>query len=641
MVGIERYQDPDVPRLYGCRTDIADALEFLSARRGHHNDLDVRELYDDQATGVALVDGFRTHLSKAGPGDTALFWFSGHGSRAAVPPDLWHLEPDGINLQTLVCADSRHDGRPDLLDKELALLLAEVAATGCHVVAVLDSCHSGGATRGPDVRVRAVCPRTAPPGSYLLPELGKRYAAGPPPIRYVSLAACQASQVAGEQVIGGRPRGLFTWALLDAMRRSGPGTTYRELVVLARNGVERLSASQTPQIIPAGPGIAEQPLFGGAISAPPAITMRNGRDGWEIDAGSCHGIDVGTPEDPTRVAVAEPSSVREARVVHVEVRRSLVEPIGWNPDGHTLYPVVVSRVPMPPTTVTIDADVEPAVADRIREALQCAGPAGTASPHVRLVDSVDAELAVCSGSGYAGTVRVADRDRVRLYDVPPGMDGPRTVGALEHIARWRQVKNLGNPVSRLRDTVSIEIVEPLPHERVAPRDRAAVRPDADGAIRLAYHRQDGGWVAPTRFIRLRNTAPRPLYCVLLDLTDRFRIHADLFRGAEIAAGSVAAVGEGARIEFALPVDRPVEPGARVCDWLMLIVAEDEVVASPFELTPIGTPGYARSRGVLGVQGLVERLGRGAVHRDIRPAPVNAYEWWTLLVPVITEVPREG
>ena len=629
MVGINEYRDPSVPSLRGCHTDIDRAIAFLEQRRDPATDLRIRRLFDDEATGVAIVDGFRTHLAQARGGDTALFWFSGHGSTAPVPPDFWHLEPNGRDLQTLVCFDSRYGGRPDLLDKELALLLDEVADGGCHVVSVLDSCHSGGATRGPEVRARAVRPAAVPAAHVLLPDLAARYADGPPAVRHVLLAACQPAEVAAEEDIGGEPCGLFSWALLRAMHRAGPDTTYRELVTLARNEVERLSMSQRPLVFPAGPGSADQRLLGGgSISVPPAITMRCGRDGWEIDAGSCHGVEPGPVQDPTRVAVAGRTPVQEARLTSVGVNGSRVDPIGWTPDPQRGYPVVISQVAMPPTTVVIDDDVDPSIAERIRKAVGTAGPDGGPSPEVRLVEGADAELAICAAQPVAyrsEVIRIADRDRVRLWDQPIDGDGSQVAKVLTHIARWRRVKNLQNPVSGLTGAVSLEIVEPWPHETVVPKGRAAVRPDPDGMIRLSYRWQHGEWVPPTRFMRLRNTTQRPLYCVLLDLTDRFGISAELFRGARIEAGSAAAVAEGRHIEFTLPPARTVEPGASVRDWIMLIVARDEIAATPYELPPLSAP------------------DRDAVHRDLKPArpaqAANANDWWTYVLPVITEVPE--
>ncbi|MGI5240306.1 caspase family protein [Dactylosporangium sp. CA-139066] len=640
MVGIDDYLGPQVRPLSGCRNDIDDATRFLSARCATGTELKVESLFDHDATGVAIVEGFRTHLAKAGPGDTALFWFCGHGSRAPVPKDLWHLEDNGAYMHTLVCSDSRHDGRPDLLDKELALLVDDVAAGGGHVVTILDSCYSGGAARGPEVRVRAERPRSDVADVSLVPDLSKRYATGPPPVRHVQLAACQPTEVAGEQRLDGRQRGLFSWALLQAMRRAGPGTTYRELLVLARNEVERLSYSQRPHLFPSGSGLADRPLLGGdTITQPPSITMRHGRHGWEIDAGSCHGMVAGTADEPYRVAVADRAPAREAQVTRVEVRRSMVEPIGWRPDPHQVYPVVVSAVPMPLTTVAVDAEEHPEFAAQVGRVLQHCGPNGGPSPHVRRIGGADSELTLCASAG--GRIAITDRDRYVLRDGLAPADARRIVAELEHIARWRQVRNLRNPASRLHNAVSLEIVEPLPGERNAPRDRAAVRPDDDGAFRLAYHLQDGEWTPPERFVRLRNnTANRSLYCVLLDLTDDFCIDADLFRGAEVAAGAVAPVAQGERVEFSLLSGRRVEPGAQGRDWLMMIVAEDEIAASPFEMPPISEAGHdTANRGPLGLEGLVERLGRRAVDRDVRPiVRAGVCDWWTLVVPVITEVP---
>ncbi|OPG01736.1 hypothetical protein B1R27_35690, partial [Streptomyces sp. GKU 895] len=79
-------------------------------------------------------------LGAAGPGDTALFWFSGHGSERVATGTELLVEATGRS-QALVCVDG------PLSDKRLGALLDEVAGRGAHVVAVLDCCFSGGATR--------------------------------------------------------------------------------------------------------------------------------------------------------------------------------------------------------------------------------------------------------------------------------------------------------------------------------------------------------------------------------------------------------------------------------------------------------------------------------------------------------------
>ena len=108
----------------------------------------VLPLLDGDATRENIIDAFTGHLAKARTDDVALFYFSGHGSEEPVEERYWHLEPTGRN-QTIVCADSRTPGVPDLADKELNELIAAVATGGAHVLVMLDCCHAGGGSRDP------------------------------------------------------------------------------------------------------------------------------------------------------------------------------------------------------------------------------------------------------------------------------------------------------------------------------------------------------------------------------------------------------------------------------------------------------------------------------------------------------------
>jgi hypothetical protein len=133
LVGIDAYQSP-VPALRGCRNDIDTFGELLSAR-GPGDTIHIRTLLDEQATRAGVIAGFREHLAQAGEDDAALFYYSGHGSQEPAPEQWWHLEPDHLD-ETLVLYDSRAEGQWDLADKELAALIAEVAANHPHVVVV-------------------------------------------------------------------------------------------------------------------------------------------------------------------------------------------------------------------------------------------------------------------------------------------------------------------------------------------------------------------------------------------------------------------------------------------------------------------------------------------------------------------------
>lgn len=646
LVGIDAYRSPVTP-LRGCRADVNAVAALLRDRAGAGPPGSVKELCDADATRDAVIGAFRYHLGRAGPGDTALFWFSGHGSTEAVQPEHWYLEPTG-ELQTMLCVDSRHGGVPALRDKELAVLIAEVAGRGAHVAVVLDCCHAAGGTRAPGMGVRGVPPPPEPLefGS-LLPELRRRDGGPVPSLAgtggpdHVALAACRSDQLAYEQPIAHEVRGLFSLGLLVALGRLGAGATYRELLVATRCYVEEFTARQVPVLYPLDGSLADQPFLGGRVRRPAApIRMRYLRGGWEIDVGSCHGLPPASGEDAARVAVPGSDPVQEARIVRVLTERSTVAPIGWDPDPRRQYELVLSHAPVPATTVAVDAGTATA---SVAAAIGAAAPGARPSPYLRLVDRVERavapELVVTSPS--AGTVEITDATGVRLAPAVSDLDSAgagAVVRDLEHIARWRRVKALGNPRSRLAGAVRVEVVDPLPSERFPPMEQPPLVPGDDGVLRLEYRRGPGGWLAPTAFIRLRNDADQKLYCVLLDLTDRYRMHTGLLPGTFIGPHQRAAAAEGELVEFSLPPDRAVRPGASVRDWLLLLVAEDEFSSLPFRLPRLREPMPARPRAAFG--GVLDRLGMLAMYRDAdRPASaVN--DWTTSVLPVVTRVPDD-
>jgi hypothetical protein len=623
LVGIDAYRAPVSP-LRGCRNDIEDVHAFLRTRCAGEMRLSVRQLLDGQATRAAVIDGFRTHLAQAGPDDAALFWYSGHGSHARVPQSLWHLEPSG-ELQTLVCVDSRH-GVPDLLDKELSGLIGEVTRGKAHTVVVLDACHSGGANRK-GFRVRTAPPAPLPAG--LLARIAVPVPVPPERPDHVALAACRTYELALEAPLGGRQHGVFSWALLRAMSRLGPAATYRELLTAARCEVEGIAPTQAPQLHPVTGDLADRAFLGqiyrSATARSPAMLLRYVR-GWEVDAGSCHGIP-STVDGEVRVAMRGSAPVREAVVTRVHTTRSDVEPVGWRPDKERQYPMVLSGLPLPPMAVAVPDGPDGA---RIRAALDRAGPTGGPSPHVRIGEPPAYQVVFPE----PGRIRILDGEDNPVHEA----DAARAVDALEHLARWRLVKAVTNDWSGLAGAVTVEIVTGEPGDDRIPLYRKALDPNSDGVVELAYRRTPSGWAPPQVFVRLRNRSGRRLYCVLLDLTDRYRSHAQLFPGADIGPGISTSALDGRAVAFRLPPDRPVRPGAFVRDWLKLLVAEEQFSAAPFELPALGQPPGA-ARTPVALRGILDRIGQAVIHRDAGlPDPPAATDWTTTMLPVLTRVP---
>lgn len=153
LVGINPYQNAP---LQGCVTDVKLQEQLLIHRFGF-NPKDIVILTDKEATRQGMLDAFEEHLIKqAKPGDVVVYHFSGHGSQVK---DLDCDFPDCLN-STFVPIDgilpagfpSQKGAVADIMGHTLFLLMSALQTE--NVTVVLDSCHSGGGTRG-NLRVRS------------------------------------------------------------------------------------------------------------------------------------------------------------------------------------------------------------------------------------------------------------------------------------------------------------------------------------------------------------------------------------------------------------------------------------------------------------------------------------------------------
>jgi hypothetical protein len=668
LVGVDEYEGR-APTLQGCKADVQAFRTFLE---GHvpPEDLHVLALQDQQATRQGVIDGFTRHFADAGPDDAAVFYYSGHGSTEAVEKRFWYLEPTG-EQQTIVCFDSRKPGVPDLADKEINELIGGVSARGPHMLAIFDCCHSGGAMRAVDVRVRAADPVTTPRAvDEFLPGVRDRLVnrdggastqpdAWDPP-RQVALAACESLQLSKELRIGRQQRGIFSAMLERALTTLGPGATYRDLLGAASAGVRDKVLEQDPVGYSVPVEAIDQPLFGGVVRLRDhAVTLEHVGGTWSIDAGTVHGIQGPVGDDTTVLAVLPPDGTSgtpdqaplgRVRVTSVEPSRSRVEVDGtWQPERGIRYPTVVVDVPTPPATVELRGETG-AVA-RVRAAL-------AGSPHVRESSEdpgmagdrflVLAEADAAGHGGRTGLV-VARADGTPLAaPVPPTDEGAATVvRRLEHLARWHLLKRLDNPGSSIAGTIGIEIVpaqkgEPTPPPRGT---RPPITPGEDGRVHLHYSKDGGAWQAPYVWIYLHNDSSRDLYCTLLDLTDRYRCHSRLFPGALLPAGAVTVAFDGRPVDVSVPKERLGAQDSEVLDWMKLVACEQRFAPGGYELPNLDGIIAARSATrAAGPRSVLDRLADRVVTRDAGDdgdeASTQAPEWTTALVTLRTFGPTD-
>jgi hypothetical protein len=592
LVGIDRYLG-GVTSLRGCRNDVQRAREVLNRRalaEGMSPTLTV--LLDEQATRDGLIRAFRATFADAGPGDTAVFYYSGHGSQQEAPPEHRVFEPDGLD-ETLVLHDSRADHGDDLADVELGELVREVTARGAHMFVVLDCCHSGSGLREADSAVTAI--RRAPTarngrsaGSYLravanalLPEPGGRFSAQ----GYVLLAACRSDQTAKEiRSEDGLFRGALSVAFETAMVASTGQMTYRQLQRMAVASVTGLVSDQAPVLECRPPSDGDRLVLGGIgqDQGPLHVAMFNSGH-WRFDAGSLHGVPaissaqqsaVVTLHDLTAAELSAGSAVARAHVTAVRATTSdlaLDDGAGYL-DTSSPYRAIIRELPNAQVTIAVDTDVPGR--DTVMTAL------GQAVGLSVVQDADQADLLVAATELELWLTRPgATRPMVAARPLAVALH-PVELAALRdeaaQVGRWISIAARRNPTTRLTPSeVALDLLDI--DDRLLPVD-------PDGTIRVLCPSQ--GW--PRARIRITNRSPQRLFVSVLVLSELYGVSTLLDgEGEWLNPGTavyVPAQDGTPNIYFYLPDSAPI-----TTDILMVIAATDEFPSTPLRQSDLIAP----------------------------------------------------
>ena len=521
VVGIDRFAVH--PHLDGCVNDAHAMRDLLVDGFGVPAD-HIRVLTNEAATRDGIIGAFKSHLIEndaIGRGDAILFHFSGHGANMLDPLDV---SPTGL-IESLVAYDSGTEGVFGIPDTTVAALLALLGeARGDNVTVVLDCCHSGSGTRSgdgqaPKVRLTRTDERVPPAG--LDAEIvgaakalggGKMWREGGVP--YTLLAACRDRELAQEyvDVSGGKARsqGAFTWHLVDALWKLAPGTSYAML----HEGVAARVNAHNPHQMPQCEGERDRVVFGAARVRRDAFVRVVGVERGELvlDGGQVHGIGVGAQLDLYGASVQRLEELGDgskaevlARAVVVSVSpgrcRAVVESAVPEALLHARAVVVDAGevVPKRGVGVRLGAGVgegklgEGKAEERVKAAVAAVVARLADSAWVRFVAEGPAELVVV-GEGDRLVVAGADEGRPLVGPWVVGVGAAeevaeRVVMALEGVARFRRVSELGNsdPGSRLQGALRLRlrqvvagvapselpVVEVVEGERVLVYDPAA------------------------------------------------------------------------------------------------------------------------------------------------------------------------
>lgn len=332
LIGIDFYFPNRLPNgggyghLSGCVRDISHVEAFLKTRLDlpddHITKLTATNIGQGKPaepeniwpTYVNMVAAFRQVTDQAQPGDRVYVHYSGHGGRTTTAyPEL---KSDGQD-EGLVPTDIGDAHARYLRDVEIHYLLQEMVEKELVLTVVLDSCHSGGATRAANGEILGATPRgisgvdtTARSLKSLVADRSTLVAAWQgqntersraakltngwllEPKGYTLLAACRANELAYEYPFNGKENnGALTYWLLDTLRESGPSFTYKMLSDRIVAKVHGQFAQQTPML----QGEGDVVVFGADRIQPfyAIPVLKTSGDRVRLNAGEAQGLSKG------------------------------------------------------------------------------------------------------------------------------------------------------------------------------------------------------------------------------------------------------------------------------------------------------------------------------------------------------------
>lgn len=622
LVGINDYP-PEVGALSGCENDVDHFRDYL-LQNFDRSRLGIEVLKNADATRDNLIRLFRQHLGSLGPDDVAVFHYCGHGARWASAAAFRPFYPGGKD-EGLVCVDSRRPGGYDLADKELAVLIAEVAQRGAHVAVLLDSCHSGSGTRDADAfrglrpRVTHEVTRERPLESYLDGHYARLAASGQPlwipDSAHILLAACDRTQQAKESP---DHRGVFTSTLIEVLDKAGSDLTYADLFVRCRAAVRRRADDQDPQFETVGGFSASSGFLGRQAShTGRRYSVHAERGRWTVEAGAIQGV----PTDPDRPVTLrlypEDDQARvagTASTVQVGPQKSEIVLDFDSPKG-VRYRAEITSLPVAPLVVAFEGPADQRAV--LQQALDADGSVGVA-----LGDMTGAEAYLLREEAGQWLLWQREAD---LFIQGVTLDGGPQAAAryllsvLRQVAQWERTLGLRNPATAMEvSRVDFHYAEELAVAGAGTGEREHVYPDGDIVLDLPPSGASGPAVIRGA-IRARNRMAQTLHLALVYFSRAYGIHILSNDPLEPDTGWVTLWGSQPKDVFCLEDGRD-----EAVDRFKLIVSTERI--DDFLLS--------QETLALGhIETTTRDVMRGSATRDIlsfepRPKLVHRNEWFT-------------
>jgi hypothetical protein len=131
IIGIDKYQDEEIPDLTTAVADASDMADLLQERYQFEINSKKDILLDRNATRATIYKALRNLASSAGPSDNVLIYYAGHGDLDKLYDDGWWIPVDA------------KAGDPTTYLDNLQVQKAIRSMKARHVLLISDSCYSG------------------------------------------------------------------------------------------------------------------------------------------------------------------------------------------------------------------------------------------------------------------------------------------------------------------------------------------------------------------------------------------------------------------------------------------------------------------------------------------------------------------
>ena len=521
----------------------ASAPEDSELSRARADQPDLEPTYEN------IVQAFSDITQAGQPGDLIYVHYCGHGGR--VITQYPELKGEGQNDEGLVPSDFATSQRY-VRDIEMTTLLKRMTDKGLVVTLVLDSCHSGGSTRG-DCAIRGsnevdtqhserkslVGTREELVANWRSLAEGNTSKSWLPVSQdYILLAACRPTEFAFEYAVSGKERhGALTYWMIDTLNTLGSQISYKTLHDRVSAKIQSKFPAQLPMLL----GEAERILFKGERQSTKytATVLEISDNLVTISAAMPQGISEGVRFAiyPLNHSDLNDCSGQQAiiEIIEVEAANSTgrilsVEEGGLSAGGQTIEqgaPAVMLSTPADlkrrvrlydqKQTGTQEHELPPAMVDKQAPALKAVrqmlsnngwiveADGDSEESHYQVSINADGEYEICIG------MPLKNLTPALMIDDPTAPK--KVVERLVHLSKYQAVQELDNPASELAQSLDCQLLNRA-KQPLAETNPLVTRP------------------GEKMYLRIHNTSKESLNVAVLDIEPTWAISQIPLKGLE-------------------------------------------------------------------------------------------------------------